>query len=91
MESTIKISAPEQFVKSFVKTHRIGSFPRRHITAAIAMIDRKLATNSHALRLYPGQYSHLTLGLRMHLNSIPVNGNRASMLRAKAILVAFAA
>ena len=87
MAETFKISSIERFVKSYKALHPRGSHQSqsRFVTIAIKLIDNKLA-GAKQLRVYPGQYHQLTFGVQFYLNTLPLAGNRASILRAKAVL-----
>lgn len=85
METKIKQAPIERFVRAYVKEYRKTSTPQRFIDIAIRIIDAKLG-GAKQLRVYPGQYSQLTMGVQYYLNSTPLNGNRQSIERAKVIL-----
>jgi hypothetical protein len=90
MQTYFKQTPVEQFVRTFVQQHKKGSQQSgsKYVTIAIGLINAKITNDSVNLRLYPGQYSQLTLGVHAYLTGTKVEGNLASLNRAKAMLQA---
>lgn len=83
-------SAVELFVQSFIRTHKRGSVKTKQIDTSISLIDLKLSKpEEHQLVIPISSIGIFTVATLAYLNIMSKFGNKQSLLRAKALLIAF--
>lgn len=87
----MRISPLESFVRKYVQQHRGSTLQKVFLQKAVTLISEKLApsccTNPDAtINYHTRSDNNFTNGVRMILNSNPVEGNKFSYTRTKTFL-----